>query len=104
MATTALPKPISLGPDRWELNGEDLIISHGIGPWKKSIKVPVDTIQSVENEPADMTGAPRWVADKDPGQITVRIVAATHTICANHTGQLAEALRAAIQSTERAGS
>ena len=95
MATVASPKPIVLGLERWELTAEGLVISHGFGPWKTTVTVPVDTIHAVDHEAADMTGAPRWVSEKEPGQITVHTATDTYTICANHTGQFADALRTA---------
>jgi len=98
VTTVALPKPIVLGLDRWELTRESLVISHGLGPWKRTTVVPIQSIRTVEHEAADMTGAPRWVSDKEPGQITVQTASETYTICANDTGQFAEALRAATAS------
>jgi hypothetical protein len=96
MATIAPPDPIVLGLDRWELTAEGLVISHGLGPWKKTTIVPLEAIRTVDHVAADMTGAPRWVSDKEPGQITVHTASDTYTMCANHTGQFAEALRAAV--------
>jgi hypothetical protein len=73
-----------------------VLIRRGIGPWKRSTLHPLDSIRSVDHEPADMRGAPGWLADKEPGQITVHTATATYTMCANHTGQFAEALRAMV--------
>ena len=103
MATIAPPKPIVLGLDHWELTPEGLAISHEMGPWKKTTIVPISSIQAVEHEAADLTGAPRWVSEREPGQITVHTLRDTYTMCGNHTGQFAEALRAAM-AADRGGS
>ncbi len=100
MATITAPEPIVLGLDRWELTSEGLVISHSLGPWKKTMVVPLEAIRTVDHEAADMTGAPRWVSDKEPGQITVHTSSDTYTMCANHTGQFAQALRAALARTQ----
>ncbi len=101
MATITSPEPIVLGLDRWELTAEGLVISHGLGPWKKKTVVPLEAIRTVDREASDMTGAPSWVSDKEPGQITIHTSDDTYTICANHTGQFAEALRAAMAPKQR---
>ena len=100
MATITAPEQIALGLDRWELTAKGLVVSHGLGPWKKTTVVPLAAIRTIDHEAADMTGAPRWVSEKEPGQITVRTASDTYTICANHTRQFAEMLRAALARSQ----
>ncbi len=64
VATITLPQPISLGLERWELTRDAIVISHGIGPWKRTTAVPLEAIRAMDHEAADMAGAPRRVSER----------------------------------------